>query len=650
MTIPVLVVDSNVDHGKTIKETLEASNLFQVILATRAIEALMRFTETRFRVAIIDFGLPDLNGEDLIRQIRGIDERSIVVAVLDNKEAKPADIDKLAINLILDKPTYLSELPQKLAQLLNLASSPSQPSPPPASKPIIETPPIQKEPVQKEAPLADPPQRKVPQVDSSKDVPSQEKTFQEKPVQDKVFQEDAKLHKGAQVESVKEAVSQEDTIQDTAVEEKVLQKEANLQEVPQAQGVQQSAASDEALSNEIAHGETRPEEELQPKTTRDEPEPVEDLQEETTTIPPWLKEPTQVEEYLASLEQEHSAFATLLSLGSTPWTYSKQLTENQAHGIVRLLSEHDEGLQSKGALIRYIRLSGGGNDYLLYATPVVGDINLTLIFTMDTPFSVARRQTHKLSRLLANQDPRKVLAIDPKPITEETISVSQEEDDLLAPSDWLPKPDPPVKTTKPPVQTPTPVIEEEPARDPVVVAAKTSAPDIPVIPDDWMPKHPRPSSHLPFLEQEADETEKIIELEPINLTQQEPKYYLPFTTILLPRFPNHRLTGSLGNQIETWLKDLCIAWGWRLDTIDLRPELLRFTISLSPDIAPAQAVQHLAHHLSTRILQAFPGFNEDLPSGQFWTKSYLLTAGSDVGKDRLSLFIETTRKEQGLVN
>ena len=83
MVIPVLVVDANLGDGKEVQKSLEAAGFFQVTLATRAIEALMRFTETKFHVVVIDFGLPDLNGVDLIRQMHGIDESILVVAVLD---------------------------------------------------------------------------------------------------------------------------------------------------------------------------------------------------------------------------------------------------------------------------------------------------------------------------------------------------------------------------------------------------------------------------------------------------------------------------------------------------------------------------------------------------------------------------------------
>jgi len=302
MGIPVLVVDANMDTGKLIQKSLEANGLFQVTLATRAIEALMRFTETKFHVAVVDFGLPDLNGVDLIRQMLGIDESITIVAVLDEQDSQALDLKKLSIEIILDKPAYLADLPTRLSNLFNLPSPSSAPDLPPPD-------------------------------------PAKFKT---------------------------ESVLEGDPLEDSAA----TQAEKKEQEVKE-------------VRSEV-------------------PQP-----EEEDRIPPWLQDPSQVKEYLSQLGKEHSAYASLLSRGATPWNFSETITENQAQGIVRLLSEHDEGLQSKGALIRYIRLSGTGNDYLLYATPVVADINLSLVFSMETPFSVARRQAHKLSRLLANEDPRK---------------------------------------------------------------------------------------------------------------------------------------------------------------------------------------------------------------------------------------------------
>jgi CheY-like chemotaxis protein/REP element-mobilizing transposase RayT len=610
MGIPVLVVDSNVDIAKRIKKSLEADHPFQVTLSTRAIEALMRFTETKYSAVIVDFGLPDLNGADLIRQMRGIDENIIIVAVLDNGESQPKEIERLSINIILDKPAYLSELPQKLAQLLKLHNIKSPPVEAPAETHKAET-------------------------RSNPDDGAQKKIIQDTPAQSSTLAEEA---------------NQPEASLEGTLGNEMIPEVSHPQEAASTEGVDDSDKKVESTQEEPHHEEPVAEKSPHLQRPQEEPSPPDEIQDGTISIPPWLKEPASVEEYMATLKQEHSAHATLLSIGHTPWTYSEQLTENQAHGIVRLLSEHDEGLRNKKALIRYIRLSGTGNDFLLYATPVIGDINLSMIFGMDTPFSVARRQTLRISRLLVEQDPRETQQAAEKPIIDKLVSVSQTDDEPLRPSDWLPGPKISPKEPEPSVTHTPPTVAEEPEGKKGMAPSITTEPEAASLPNDWLPKEPKPASHLPFLDQEAPRPEKVVELEPINLVQQEPKYYLPFTAILLPRFPHHRLTGSLADQLENWLKDLCIAWGWRVDHIDLRSELLRFTISLSPDVAPAQAVQNLANNLSGKILNAFPNLQDDLPSGQFWTKSYLLTAGSDVGKDRLALFIETTRKEQGLVN
>jgi DNA-binding response OmpR family regulator/REP element-mobilizing transposase RayT len=519
MGIAILVVDANAEYGKLIQKTLEETGVYQVALATRAIEALMRFTEANFQAVILDFDLPDLNGPDLIRQMRGINDKIPIIGVIDEEKPKPANIEGLSIDIVLDKPAYLTDLPAILSSLLKV---PSQPP----------TPKREEQEVQK---IEEQPQQAKSKISSS-----------------------------------------------------------------------------------------------------------------------WMEDPQQAGEHLTRLTQEHSTHAMLLSRGNKPWSYSQGINESQALGLVQLISEHSERMQAKGALVRYIRLSGNDNDFLLYATPLAKDLILTLIFSMDTPFSTARRQAYEISQMLIKLDSESASAHDEAPIVEKLVAVSQDVDEPIMPSDWIPTPSAPVQSMPTELKTETVVSEEKPLEGEVegqiVMPSITSVPKIPHLPNDWVPKMPQSSDHLPFLNQEQMPPVKVESPQVVDVSQQEPKYFLPFTAVLLPRFPRHTLVGSLSNQLESWVKDLCIAWGWRADSIDVRPDLLRFTVSLSPEVAPAQAVQSLAQNLSTRILKAFPTLSEELPSGQFWTKRYLLTAGSDVGKDRLSHFIEATRKDQGLTN
>ncbi len=116
----------------------------------------------------------------------------------------------------------------------------------------------------------------------------------------------------------------------------------------------------------------------------------------------------------------------------------------------------------------------------------------------------------------------------------------------------------------------------------------------------------------------------------------------------MPRFPEHQLDGPLAEQLSDWIKRICLAWDWRAEEIDLQPDYLGVTLSVLPDVAPAQAVRKLRENLSTRILETFPELSGDLPSGRFWARSYLLTAGAPPDTSRIQAFILDTRRAQGL--
>jgi CheY-like chemotaxis protein len=168
------------------------------------------------------------------------------------------------------------------------------------------------------------------------------------------------------------------------------------------------------------------------------------------------------------------------------------------------------------------------------------------------------------------------------------------------------------------------------------------------IPGDWVPDKPKPESHLPFLDEDAfpDSDSTPDAQEPIPLPDAE--YYLPVTAVLVPRFPEHRLTGALAENLQQWVIRLCLAWDWRADEVSIEPDYLCLTMSISQETAPSNAVFRLRDDLSQRILSAFPEFVDDLPSRRFWARSYLLITGGSPPTERLHAFVEATRKAQGI--
>jgi hypothetical protein len=115
----------------------------------------------------------------------------------------------------------------------------------------------------------------------------------------------------------------------------------------------------------------------------------------------------------------------------------------------------------------------------------------------------------------------------------------------------------------------------------------------------------------------------------------------------VPRFPEHRLIGALVEPLRTGVHRLCLAWDWRLERVDIRPELLALSLDLGPEVAPAQAVQQVRDGLSARLLQSFPHLAADVPSGRFWAAPFLLTGGDLPGEREIAEFIRETRRAQG---
>lgn len=526
MEIPILVVEANPEYYNLIRQNIEKTGGFKITHAIRAMEALMRLTETQFRAAIVDLKLPDLHGRDLIRQMHGISEKLMVIAILDDQELQQASLDDLRIAATIDRSHAPQSLPGILAAQLQL------------------TPSLEADHSEISEPLKSPVQ-------------------------------------------IKQSVTP---------------------------SIQSAAARQEAHSS----------------------------------APPWLQSAPQAKEFLLKLQREHNAHTAMLVRSAMLWSVTGQIDDRQVDDIVKLLAKLDEGLKTQGAIIRYIRFSGEESDHLLYACPLIEDILLALVYPPETSFSLARREAQKLSRTLLHQDPKTFKAVDDVQKSMPVALPDQDDRELLQPSHWIPggpvhsKSTAPIKersAASPPPEPLAAKAEMPPERQPFL-----SAP----LPEDWLPKQPKPLSHLPFLEEDQAEFKREGESATLNLPKQEAKYYLPFTVALLPRFPEHSLGAPIAEQLETWLRRLCIAWGWRVESIDVQQGLLLFTVGLSPEDAPAEAILQLAQDLSARIIRSHPNLAQDLPSGYFWAKRYLLSSGSSISADRLAAFITSTRQDQGL--
>lgn len=123
---------------------------------------------------------------------------------------------------------------------------------------------------------------------------------------------------------------------------------------------------------------------------------------------------------------------------------------------------------------------------------------------------------------------------------------------------------------------------------------------------------------------------------------------LQYAAVLIPRMPQHFITGELMLSIGEWVRKLCVAFGWRLEYISVRPAHLAWICRVQADTSPGEMVHHLRSQTSRRIFATFPGLAEENPSGDFWAPgSLLITSSSPPSAGAVKQFIQTTRQQQG---
>lgn len=138
-----------------------------------------------------------------------------------------------------------------------------------------------------------------------------------------------------------------------------------------------------------------------------------------------------------------------------------------------------------------------------------------------------------------------------------------------------------------------------------------------------------------------------------SLDQLEPAVagisLLNYTCVLIPRMPQHYLTGELSEKLGQWIHQICLAFGWRLEGIALRPDYMQWTVQVAPTISPGNIVKIVRQRTSEWIFAGFHILARQNPSGDFWATGYLLVSGSQPpSAGLLRDFIQQTRRRQGV--
>ncbi len=113
----VLVVDDEPAILRFLKPALEAND-YEVTSATTLADALKRIAKEPPDVVVLDLGLPDGDGKDVIRQVRQWSQVPIIVLSAREREAEKIEALDLGADDFVNKPFGVGELMARLRTAL----------------------------------------------------------------------------------------------------------------------------------------------------------------------------------------------------------------------------------------------------------------------------------------------------------------------------------------------------------------------------------------------------------------------------------------------------------------------------------------------------------------------------------------------------
>ena len=398
---------------------------------------------------------------------------------------------------------------------------------------------------------------------------------------------------------------------------------------------------------------------------------------------PWLQDVTRAAQHLTRLTLESSAQAALITRVDSLWAYAGQLSQGAAKELAVAVTRHWDG-QKGSDLLRFVRLEATKAEHMLYATRLAEDVVLALVFDAETPFSTIRSQAGQLVNRLATQTPdaaepsinQKLLPASYDAPTEYLDDESSQDLDIPSIADILsdvppPRPEPRLfpltsEDQEDFVPPPTPSRSRQYSRESspaihtndVLLSNQENEQTVEHVVEDFdatMPSRSRPRPETPIrrpMPGELDETRPHSITEVAGRVMLEPispgLYNLTYACLLVPRFSNHYLTGDMADRLSEWLPQICIAFGWRLEYLAVRPEYVQWVLNVPPATSPGYLMRIIRQQTSEKIFTEFSKLKKENPSGDFWAPGYLIMGGTQPHPPQLVKdYIKQTRTRQG---
>jgi len=395
---------------------------------------------------------------------------------------------------------------------------------------------------------------------------------------------------------------------------------------------------------------------------------------------PWLQDVTKAAQHLTRLTLESSAQAALITRGDNLWAYAGQLSQNAANELAVTVTRHWDG-QKGSDLLRFVRLEATKAEHMLYATRIADDVVLALVFDAETPFSTIRSQAGQLAQSLSIAP----LEEEVRPVAQNKLPASYEApteylddeideqdeqqipniSDIIAdvppprPDRMIPLPEEDVFGTRSShsrhySRESSPAVRVDELLTPNQNLDETVEHVVEDL-DATMPSRSRPRPETPIrrpMPGELDETRPHSITEVAGRMMLEPVspglYNLTYACLLVPRFSSHYLTGDISDRVSEWLPQICIAFGWRLEYLAVRPEYVQWVVNVAPATSPGYLMRVMRQQTSEKIFTEFTRLKKENPSGDFWAPGYLIMGGTQPHPPQLVKdYIKQTRTRQG---
>ncbi len=425
---------------------------------------------------------------------------------------------------------------------------------------------------------------------------------------------------------------------------------------------------------------------------------------------PWLSDVNKAAQHLTRLTLESASQAALITRENEVWAYAGQLSQAAAQEVAQTLARNWDD-EKGGDLLRFVRLESTKAEHMLYATLLSEGMLLAMVFDAETPFSTIRSQASQLANSLeeneSNTDNSDSSGLRGSTTQETDESPMNELDDeegegvdippISAILTDIPAPDPRLDAESPRMES-TPSTPYQESVHPIdtgetrpstylhepsisfpsgeLISTHEQMSNIPVDSTEGQSAAPSAGGNPPGEQLDAtrvsrasprpetpirrplaagadlDETRPhsaeeagSIVLEPISAGV----YHLAYACLLVPRFMSHYLTGDIADKLSEWLPIICVAFGWRLEYLAVRPEYLQWVANVPPATSPAYVMRVMRQQVSDKIFTAFPRLKRENPSGDFWAPGYLIMGGAQPHPPQLVKdYIRQIRQRQGV--